>query len=97
MTEAAADADADAVIVGAQVDALVDCIAPLLAGHSAELQGAVLADLAAFWIAGHRVGPSGQGPGGARAEGDRMRESLLQMYTRHVRELVCMYLEDVDG
>jgi len=73
-----------------QVDVLLDRIAPTLAGESIEMQGAVVADLAALWIAGHRVR-------GDRAEGDRLRESLLEMHTKHVRELVAMYLGDVDG
>lgn len=81
---------------GEQADALVDRITPLLAGWSAELRGAVIADLAAIWLAGHRIGPSGLGPGG-RAEGDRMREELLQMHADHVRELAELYLEGVDG
>ena len=71
-------------------DALVDRIAPILAGSDAELQGAVLADLTAIWIAGHRTP-------GDRADGDCMRESLMHMHVRHVRELVAMYLGDVDG
>jgi len=73
----------------AQADALLERIAPILAGQPAELQGAVVADLAAIWIAGHRDE--------SRAEGDAMREELLEMHVRHVRELVCMYLGDVDG
>jgi len=73
-----------------RVDALLDRIAPTLAGESIEMQGAVVADLAALWIAGHRVR-------GDRAEGDRTREELLRMHARHVRELVAMYLDGVDG
>ena len=75
---------------GERADALVDRIAPILAGASTELQGAVLADLTAFWIAGHRTP-------GDRADGDCMRESLMHMHARHVRELVGMYLGDADG
>ena len=71
-------------------DRLLDRIAPYLAGQSSELQGAVIADLAALWIAGHRVD-------GDRAEGDQVRAELLQMHTKHVRELVEMYVGDVDG
>jgi len=75
---------------GERADALALRIAPILAGSDAELQGAVLADLTAIWIAGHRTP-------GDRAEGDCMRAELLQMHTQHVRELVEMYLEGVDG
>ena len=34
---------------------LVQRIRPLLAGRAAQMQGAVLADLLAIWIAGHIV------------------------------------------
>lgn len=84
------DADPDAVSFGDEADALVDRISPLLAGQSAELQGAVLADLIAIWLAGHRIE-------GGRVEGDRMREELLALHVAHVRELACLYLGDVDG
>jgi hypothetical protein len=39
---------------------LVRAIKPILRGHAPEIQGAVLADLAAFWLAGH---PSIMRPG----------------------------------
>jgi len=84
------DASADAAGFGEEVDALLERIMPFLAGHDPELQGAVVTDLAALWIAGHRVE-------GSRAEGDRMRGELLEVYLQHVRELVEMYLEGVDG
>ena len=84
------DASADAAGFGEEVDALLERIMPFLAGHDPELQGAVVTDLAALWIAGHRIA-------GDRAEGDAMRAELLEMHTRHVRELVEMYLEGVDG
>ena len=73
-----------------QVDALLDRIAPLLAGQSIEMQGAVIADLAALWIAGHRVA-------GNRYDGDLLREELLRMHAEHIRELVAMYVGDADG
>ena len=68
----------------------MDRISPIIANASVELQGAVVNDLTALWIAGHRVP-------GDRAEGDRMREELLELHAKHVRELVPMYLGDVDG
>ena len=83
------DAD-DSERLGEQADAIVDRIRPILTGSDAELQGAVICDLAALWIAGHRIA-------GDRAEGDAMRAELLEMHTRHVRELVCAYLGDIDG
>ena len=73
-----------------QVDALLDRIAPILAGQPLEMQNAVVSDLAALWIAGHRVC-------GDRAEGDRTREELLELHAEHVRELVAMYVGDADG
>lgn len=78
-------------------NALVDDVKGLLGGRDPELQGAVLADLVALWIAGHRIGPSSPGPGADRAEGDEMRAELLALHCRHVGELVEMYLEGVDG
>ena len=81
---------ADAARFSSEADALVDRIAPILAGSDAELQGAVLADLTAIWIAGHRTP-------GDRADGDCMREELIELHSKHVRELVCMYLGDADG
>jgi hypothetical protein len=80
----------DAVRFGAAADDLLDRLAPILEGQPAELQGAVIADMTALWLAGHRVQ-------GDRAEGDRVREKLLQLHATHVRELVEMYLEGVDG
>ena len=77
--------DADAASFTEQADALLDLIAPILAGSDAELQGAVIADLAAIWLARHPI------------ENDRMREELLQMHLQHVRELVELYLDGVDG
>ena len=76
--------------LGTEADALIFRISQLLAGESAELQGSVVCDLAAMWIAGHRAE-------GGRAEGDRLREELLEMHTQHVRELVELYLDGVDG
>ena len=90
--------------LGAEVDALRDRISQILAGEEPELQGAVINELAAIWIAGHRVGPhphrshrSLLGPGGHRAEGARLREELLRLHTEHVRELIELYLDEVDG
>jgi len=75
---------------GERADALLDSIGPILANASVELQGAVLADLTAIWLAGHRVV-------GGRAEGDRFREELIELHGRYVRELALKYLGDADG
>jgi len=75
---------------GASADALVDRAVGILGGHPTELQGAVLADLVALWVAGHRVS-------GNRAEGDQVRADLLRLHSQHVGELVEMYLDGVVG
>ena len=91
------DPDADASALGEHCDAIVDRIKPILAGESPGVQRAVVCDLVAIWLACNRVGPSSLGPGRGRAAGDRLREELLALHCRHVRELVEMYLGDVDG
>lgn len=63
-----------------QVEPIVESIRPLLAGNPPELQGAVLADLLAFWLAGYQV------------EGDEdatrtMRAELLAEHCFTVRQL----------
>ena len=82
--------DAHAVRFSEAADAIVERIAPILANRNVELQGAVVADLAAIWLAGHRTTEG-------RAEGNKMREELLALLAEHVRELVEMYLDGVDG
>ncbi len=59
------------------VEPIVERIRPLLAGHRPEIQGAVLADLLATWLAGHM----GEGA-------DRVREELLRMHIEMVRKLI---------
>jgi hypothetical protein len=61
--------------------AIVKRIRPLLAGNPAEIQGAVLADLLAMWLAGHHV------PGDQRATADLRRE-VLSVHLRALGELV---------
>lgn len=46
---------------------------PMLKGHPPELQGAVLADLTAIWLAGHPP---------------VVREEILQIHVREIRELI---------
>lgn len=57
-------------------------IRPLLGGYPPEVQGAVLADLLAMWLAGHR----------ARDESKTapMRAALLHMHIKAVTQLVAM-------
>lgn len=63
------------------VEALVDSLAALLAGRSAQIQGAALADLLATFLAGHIV------PGDAAAT-DAVRERILAVHVDVVRKLV---------
>ncbi len=60
---------------------LVDRIRPLLAGVDAAIQGVVLADCMAMWLAGHHV------PGNEDAT-RRKRAELLAMHCFAVRQLV---------
>ena len=55
-------------------------IMPVLAGHGGATQGAVLAELLAMWVAGHR----------AATEPSRtlLREDILRMHLALVRELI---------
>lgn len=53
----------------------------LLAGKPPELQGAVLADLLAIWLASHLI------PGNPRKT-DSMRNRLLHMHIAQVRKLI---------
>jgi hypothetical protein len=55
------------------VENIVEQIKPLLAGQEPNVQGAVLADLLAMWLAGHAP---------------QMREELFAFHVEQVRELV---------
>jgi hypothetical protein len=70
----------------ARADAIMLRIQPILAGHGPELQGAVINDLTAIWIAGHRVSDP--------AEERRLHEELLALHCEHVREMVKMYVSE---
>jgi len=65
----------------AEVIALVALIRPLLAGKSPPVQGAVLADLLAIWLAGHHV------PGNPAAT-QSQRAELLAQQLKAVAQLV---------
>ena len=64
-----------------EVMALVHAIRPLLAGRSPEVQGAVLADLLAMWLAGHVM------LGDPKAT-KRMRDETLEVHLKGVRALI---------
>lgn len=61
--------------------AAVEQIRPLLAGHASEVQGAVLADCLAMWLAGHHVEGDGEATRKLRAE-------LLAMHCFEVGKLM---------
>jgi hypothetical protein len=58
-----------------KVKMLTDRISPILHGHNPEIQGAVLAELLATWLAGHVV------------PGDRMQTILLRgrLFHEHMK------------
>jgi len=60
---------------------IIKRIRPLLAGNPAQVQGAVLADLLAMWLAGHVSLKS-------REATEANREELLAMHIETVRQLV---------
>ena len=77
-----------------QVKTLVDRISPLLHGQDRQVQGAVLADLLARWLAGHCVPDD-------RFQTILMRGRILQQHMKIVRDLVKvnamqMELENID-
>jgi hypothetical protein len=55
------------------VTEVVDRIRPILGGHHPAVQGAVVADLVAIWLAGHQAD---------------LREALLDSHIDTVRQLV---------
>ena len=64
-----------------EVDALVRTLAKQLVGKPAQVQGAVLADLLAMWLAGHVM------RGDPKAT-EAMREEALDMHLKAVRALI---------
>lgn len=59
--------------------ALARTIAPILAGHPPEVQGAALADLLATWIAGHSA-PTPE-------DTAKLRDALIRFHMKAVRAL----------
>ncbi len=55
-------------------------ISPILAGHPPRVQGAVLADLLAMWLAGHMAS--------TRKATDAVRDAILAMHIDVVRKLI---------
>jgi hypothetical protein len=68
----------------AESDAIVEQIKPLLAGKGAAVQGSVLADLTAIWIAGHIV------PGDPAATRE-LQAGMLEVHRQTVADLIEHY------
>jgi len=64
-----------------QVAPLVERIGPILAGKNPSVQGAVLADLVATWVAGHVIR-------GDRTTTDEMRAKIIECHIQAVREFI---------
>jgi hypothetical protein len=77
-----------------EVKALIDRIRPILRGQDRQVQGAVLADLLARWLAGHYVPDD-------RFQTILMRGRILHQHMKIVRDLtkvtaMQMELENID-
>jgi hypothetical protein len=65
--------DNETEIASAMIDVIMDRISPLLQGQPREVQGGVLGECLARWLAGHP---------------DHIREKVLQIHINYVRELL---------
>jgi hypothetical protein len=70
------------------VDSIVQSIRPLLAGHGPLLQGYVLGDLVAIWLAGHEAL-------GDPVATEKLRADLLAMHCDLVRCLVPINAKEI--
>jgi hypothetical protein len=68
------------------VGAVVNQIRPILAGRPPEMQGAILADLLAIWLAGLHVA-------GDVAQTRKLRAEMLAMHVSTVEELTAVNAE----
>jgi hypothetical protein len=86
----AVDGDADGRYRGCamtrDVGAVVNQIRPILAGRPPEMQGAILADLLAIWLAGLHVA-------GDVAQTRKLRAEMLAMHVSTVEELTAVNAE----
>jgi hypothetical protein len=73
-------AASDPRIIAYQV--LLDLIRPILAGHEPHIQGIVLADLLAYWLAGHP---------------EETREGILKLHLEAVEDLVEFNVREIRG
>ena len=69
---------------------IVEQMRPLLAGHPPPIQGAVLADLLAIWLAGHII-PNDQ------QQTDAMRVRVLKAHLAMVRGLLPVNAAHIHG
>ena len=74
----------------ATIAQLIEHIRPILAGQPAPVQGAVLADLLATWLAGH-IDSTG------RRQTEALREELLKHHLATVRALVPVNAAHIHG
>jgi hypothetical protein len=74
------------------VEDAVAQIRPLLAGIDPDVQGAILANLVAMWLAGHRQ----KGQGGQLEPATEWREELLTQFTDLVEQLIPLEDEWID-
>ena len=64
-----------------EIQQILDTCSAALAGHSSEMQGAVLADLLSMWLAGHRVMNDPEAT-------FKLREELLDAHMKAVVQLL---------
>lgn len=74
------------------VEQAVGMIRPMLAGIDPELQGAILANLVAMWLAGHRQ----KGPDGRLIPATEFRDDLLHQLVALVEQLIPFEDEAID-
>lgn len=76
-----ADRKLDRTQLEDEVVALLERIRPIMAGHQPEVQGAVLADCLAMWLAGYHV------PRNTKAT-RKIRDELLAIHAQQVAKLI---------
>ena len=90
--------DQDYAALVREVAPIVDQIKPSLAGKDDALQGAVLANLLAIWIASHRVrAKGGVRPERAARETHRLQSRLLNFHMKQVRHLIPVNNKIIDA
>jgi hypothetical protein len=85
--------DPDLSAMASEAEAIVNRIKPHLAGVETQIIGAVLGDLVAMFIAGHRA----EDPGGKAADTKAIQELVLQMHIDLVRSLIPINMAAIDA